>query len=117
MVLMYWGVNSVWALVGIGLILLLAVILGIQAHRMRVLGGNEELPGMRGEVTEASDARGYAYALVRGEIWRIRSSDRLTPGDWVRVRKVRGLTLDVERLEGPATMLDDESSTIQGGKA
>lgn len=117
MVLVYWGVNSVWALVGIGLILLLAIILGVQAHRMRVLGGNEELLGMCGEVTEASDARGYAYASVRGEIWRIRSRGRLAEGDWVRVRKARGLTLDVERIEGPATMLEDESSTILGGKA
>src|SRR5690606_17482863 len=94
----YAGANSVYALIGLGLILLLVVIMGIQAHRMRVHGGNEELPGMTGEVTEPSDAHGRAYALVRSEIWRVRCSQRLVPGDTIRVQAVDGLTLEVIRI-------------------
>ena len=112
MVLLYWGADALWALAALGLVVLLAAILGIQAHRMRVLGGNEELPGMRGEVTRASDSRGNAYALVRGEIWRVHSREPLAEGDGVRVRAARGLTLEVERLAAPAP---DEPSTNQGG--
>lgn len=98
MIAVYAGINSVYALIGLGLILLLVVVLAIQAHRMRVHGGNEELPGMTGEVTEASDAHGRAYALVRSEIWRVRCSQRLVPGDAIRVQTVDGLTLEVIRI-------------------
>ncbi len=115
MVLLYWGADTMWVLIAVGLILLLAVVLGIQAHRMRVLGGNEELPGMRGEVTQASDSRGRAYALVRGEIWRVHAREPLAEGDVVRVRAARGLTLEVERLGEPSARGVDESSTNQGG--
>ncbi|MER1968218.1 NfeD family protein [Castellaniella sp. GW247-6E4] len=117
MVLLYWGADSLWALAAIGLIVSLAVILGIQAHRMRVLGGNEELVGMHGEVTQASDGRGKAYALVRGEIWRVHSREPLAEGDDVRVRAARGLTLEVERPAERAGRAPDQPSTTQGGES
>ena len=44
MILLYWGADTWWALLAVGVILLLAVILGIQAHRMRVLGGQRRAP-------------------------------------------------------------------------
>lgn len=95
---MYWGANTIYILIGLGLILILAVILGFQAHRERVLGGNEELPGMVGEVTQASDVHGVAYALVRSEIWRVHCAQVLSVGDTVEVRAAPGLTLDVIRI-------------------
>ena len=117
MVLLYWGADTMWVLIAVGLILLLAVVLGIQAHRMRVLGGNEELPGMRGEVTQASDSRGRAYALVRGEIWRVHAREPLAEGDVVRVRAARGLTLEVERLDGPPVLVAAGAPTTQGDES
>lgn len=114
MMLLYWGGDAVWAMVALGVILVLAVILGIQAHRMRVLGGNEELPGLRGEVTQASNARGYAHASVRGEIWRVHAAVPLAPGDIVRVRAARGLTLEVERLDSATAAGPAPTPTQQG---
>lgn len=99
MLAVYWGINTTYTLIGLGLILLLAIILGIQAHRERVLGGNEELPGMIGEVTEASDPRGIAYALVRSEIWRVRCTQTLSVGDTIKVQAAPGLTLKVVRID------------------
>lgn len=98
MLAMYWGINTTYILIGLGLILVLAVILGIQAHRERVLGGNEQLPGMVGEVTRASDAHGMAYASVRSEIWRVHCEQALSVGDAVKVQAAPGLTLDVIRI-------------------
>ncbi|MGB3424461.1 MAG: NfeD family protein [Castellaniella sp.] len=96
MLLVYFGSQSVWAMALLGLILLLGVIIAIQAHRSRARGGNEELPGMVGEVTQASDERGRARALVRGEIWQVHADAPLQPGQTVRVRAERGLMLEVE---------------------
>ena len=96
MLLVYFGSQSVWALSLMGLILLLAVIIAVQAHRARVRGGNEELPGMIGEITTASDPRGRARALIRGEIWQVHADRPLQPGQTVRVRAEHGLLLEVE---------------------
>lgn len=99
MLAMYWGVSTHYILIGLALILLLAAILGVQAHRERVLGGNEELPGMKGEVTQASDAHGVAHALVRSEIWRVRCAQTLSVGDAIQVQAATGLTLEVIRVD------------------
>ncbi len=101
MLLVYFSSQSTWTLVMLGLILLLAAILAIQAHRNRAQGGNEELPGMTGEVTKASDSRGRAWAQIRGEAWQVRSNQPLALGQSVRVRSVRGLTLEVEPVPEP----------------
>lgn len=96
MLLVYFGSQSAWALGLLALVLILGALIGIQAHRSRAQGGNEELPGMQGEVTEASDARGRAWAQIRGEAWQIRCPQPLHPGQQVRVIAVHGLVLDVE---------------------
>lgn len=96
MLLVYFGAQSAWALGLLGLVLLLAVFIAIQAHRSLAQGGNEELPGMLGEVTEPSDARGKSWALVRGEVWQVQCKVPLRPGQTVRVVRARGLTLQVE---------------------
>ena len=109
MLLVYFGAQSVWVLALIGLTLLLAVILAIQAHRARVQGGTEELPGMLGEVTQASDARCRARALVRGEVWQIHADVPLQPGQTVRVRAERGLILEVEPVPERDAFLGESS--------
>ncbi|MDY0308945.1 MAG: NfeD family protein [Castellaniella sp.] len=96
MLLVYFGSQSAWVLALLGLILLLAAVIAIRAHRGRIRGGNEELPGMIGEITQASDARGRARALVRGEIWQVRADTPLRLGQTVRVRAEQGLMLEVE---------------------
>lgn len=101
MLLVYFGSQSTWALVMLGLIVLLGVILAVQAHRGRARGGNEELPGMTGEITQASDSRGRAWAQIRGEAWQVRADQPLALGQSVRVRSVRGLSLDVEPISDP----------------
>jgi len=98
MLLLYFGAQSVWALSLLGLVLLLAAVIAIQAHRGRALGGNEELPGMTGEVTEPADERGTSRVLVRGEVWQARSRAPLRPGQAIRVLRARGLVLIVEPL-------------------
>lgn len=103
MLLVYFSSQTTWALVMLGLVLLLGAVLGVQAHRTRARAGNEELPGMTGEVTEASDARGRSWAMVRGEAWQIRSDLPLKAGQVVRVRTVHGLVLEVEPLQDPAS--------------
>ncbi|WP_322995034.1 NfeD family protein [Castellaniella sp.] len=110
MLLVYFGAQSLWALVLLALILALAVVIAIQAHRSRALGGNEELPGMVGEVTEATDARGRARALVRGEVWQVRCTSPLSPGQAVRVIQAHDLLLIVEPLADDVDVLSGESS-------
>lgn len=110
MLAVYWGIDTTYTLIGLGLILLLALILGIQAHRERVLGGNEELPGMSGEVTQPSDAHGMAYALVRSEIWRVHCAQTLSVGDAVQVQSAPGLTLEVVRINNGLNARNEEKS-------
>src|SRR5690554_4871165 len=100
MLLVYFSSRSVTALILIALIILLAVVMGIQAHRKKVRAGNEELVGMAGEVTADSNAKGRARALIRGEIWQIYSPHELKVGQMVRVTSTHGLLLDVKPIKG-----------------
>lgn len=115
MLLIYFSSQSWWALGMLGVILLLAIILVVQAHRHRVQGGNEELPGMAGEMTQATDERGAGYALVRGEVWRVHAAQALPAGQPIRVRAARGLLLEVEPADGvPAVSLLDPDPSPSG---
>lgn len=109
MLLVYFGSQSIWAMSLLGLILVLAVILAVQAHRSRARGGNEELPGMIGEVTQASDERGRARALVRGEVWQVHADTPLNVGQAVRVRAEHGLMLEVELVPARDAFLGEPS--------
>jgi len=68
----------------------------VQARSRRIVSGAEELVGMEGIVTVV-DADG-AFAHIHGESWRIRSQSSLSPGEKVRVSRMDGLILDVEKL-------------------
>lgn len=61
--------------------------------------GTEELIGEEGEVTEpAVSAGSFGLVRIHGEIWRaaVQGNQTLTKGARVRVKSVRGLTLEVE---------------------
>jgi membrane protein implicated in regulation of membrane protease activity len=59
------------------------------SHRRRPAVGVEALVGLVGEMT------GDEWVRVNGELWRARGG---ASGEQVRVRRVDGLTLDVEPL-------------------
>ena len=60
--------------------------------------GREELVGEEGEVTEPADTGGIVLVRVHGELWRaaLGAGGTLPKGTRVRVKKVDGLTLQVE---------------------
>lgn len=100
MLLVYFSSRSLTALILIGLVVLLAVIMGVQAHRKRVRAGNEELIGMVGEVTMDSNDKGRARALIRGEIWQVYAPHELKTGQLIEVVSTHGLLLDVKPIKG-----------------
>ncbi|MDX6475207.1 MAG: hypothetical protein QOH95_718, partial [Gaiellaceae bacterium] len=65
----------------------------IAVRRRPVSVGPQQIVGMEGVV------RGDGQVFVRGELWRVRSGDRLATGEHVLVDGLDGLTLDVHRIE------------------
>jgi len=70
----------------------LAIGKAVTARRMPVTVGPQEIVGMEGVVREGG------LVFVRGELWRARSRETLTPGDRVQVDGLDGLTLSVHRV-------------------
>jgi membrane-bound serine protease (ClpP class) len=90
---------SLLAKIGIGAIILL-LNLGLALLVLRALSekpqtGSESMVGERGVVD--SVASPFCWVKVRGELWRAKSNENLDVGDKVVVRKLEGLTLEVER--------------------
>lgn len=56
-----------------------------------------EVSGLRGEVLEFKNGKGFAK--VRGEIWRIESSEELKQGDEIEVLERDGLNLRVRKVD------------------
>ncbi len=89
--------------VPVGLIVALAICtaalvlvggnMALKARRRPVVTGAEGMVGASGVVLlhEAGDT----WALVQGERWKVRSRQRLAPGQSVRVLGMQGLVLDV----------------------
>jgi len=87
----------IFVIAAIGALFVLVVVrLAVQARRRKVVSGQEELLGSRGEVM--GDFVGEGWAQVHGETWKVRSSLPLHQGDKVRVTRIDGLTLEVEPL-------------------
>ncbi len=65
--------------------------------------GKEELIGELGEVTEAVEPPDVGMVFVHGELWRAaaRGGEEIPKGARVRVKKVAGLTLEVEIVKTP----------------
>lgn len=74
------------------------VIIGmtIRARRKRVVSGYEALIDAEGHAFEDFDKQGQV--MVNGEIWRATTSSPLTKGQKIKVTKVDGLHLQVEKL-------------------
>jgi membrane-bound serine protease (ClpP class) len=69
--------------------------------------GREKMVGATGEVTQAvetphGDGTLRGMAFVQGELWSVASPIPLRVGTQVRVKRVRGLTLEVEAVEPAA---------------
>lgn len=72
--------------------------IALRAQRNKVVTGPEALLGAIGMAQQPISPRGQV--LIRGELWQAESDAPIGPGDPVRVRAVRGLTLLVERVPG-----------------
>jgi membrane-bound serine protease (ClpP class) len=87
-----------------GIIVIILMRLVLRSRNWKPATGKEELVGEEGEVTEVV-ASGDAVGMVRvhGELWRAAApaGQTIPKGAHVRVRKVDGLTLEVEAV-GPA---------------
>jgi membrane-bound serine protease (ClpP class) len=63
--------------------------------------GSEELVGEEGVVAEPAAASGMGLVRVHGELWRATLGTAFPKGTRVRVKKVEGLTLQVEPVNQP----------------
>ena len=68
--------------------------LAARARGQPVVSGREYLLGDTGVVLDTGTAQ--TFARVQGEMWQVRSSAPLAPGERVRVMGIDGLTLTVE---------------------
>ena len=100
---------SLWTALAVvipfGIIVIILMRLVLRSRTWKVSTGKEELIGEVGEVRAAvgsdqnPDEMGSVF--VHGELWRAatRPGERIPEGARVRVKKVKGLTLEVEPLE------------------
>lgn len=97
---------SLWTAVAVvipfGIIVIILMRLVLRSRHWKVSTGKEEMVGEVGEVREALGAAdGAGTVFVHGELWRAAtpSGQSIAAGTRVRVKKVKGLTLEVEPLE------------------
>jgi len=83
----------VTATVIIGTLWAFAISKALAIRRAPATVGPQQIVGLEGI------ARDDGYVLVQGELWRAHSSDRLAPGERVKVDGLDGLTLDVHRID------------------
>src|SRR5262249_49713599 len=75
--------------------LILVAGMAMRARQRVVVSGVETMIGSRGEVVGWNGLEGRVR--IMGETWNARAGVALIPGTPVRVRKIDGLTLEVER--------------------
>ncbi len=83
-------------------IVIVLMRLVLRSRSWKVATGKEELIGEIGEVREAVGAgESVGSVFVHGELWRAaaRMGESIPAGSRVRVKKVKGLTLEVEPVE------------------
>jgi membrane-bound serine protease (ClpP class) len=97
---------SLWTALAVvipfGIIVIILMRLVLRSRTWKVSTGREELVGEVGEVREPvgfGDAMGSVF--VHGELWRaaVGAGEKIPAGARVRVKEVRGLTLEVEPFE------------------
>lgn len=69
----------------------------MRAMRRPVMTGREEILRKSGTVIEARERR--IRIRVRNELWNAESSDKLRPGDTVKITGIQGLVLQVRRSD------------------
>ena len=81
-----------------GVIVIVLARFVLRSRAWKQSTGREELIGEEGEVTETATAEGFGLVRIHGEIWRVAIAENrgLSKGERVRVKGVRGLTLEVE---------------------
>jgi membrane-bound serine protease (ClpP class) len=88
-----WQVIAAMALAG-ALVLLAIVSFAVRARRRPVVSGAE---GLLLEVAEATeDFERHGFVRVQGELWQAMSREPVRAGQRLRIRKVDGLTVEVE---------------------
>lgn len=90
--------------VAFGLITVFLVRIALIARRNKISTGPQALVGETGIAQQPLLPAGQI--LVHGELWQAESNVPVNPGDPVRVRAVRGLTLLVERIPAAQRALD-----------
>ncbi|MGH6922226.1 MAG: NfeD family protein, partial [Propylenella sp.] len=93
-----YPVIAALAIVSLGFSL---IVLGalFRSRRRRIATGREEMIGMHADVQDWTGSRGHVF--LRGERWRAVSSAPLAAGASVRIRRIDGLTLEVEPDNAP----------------
>ncbi len=89
---------------GFGIITAFLVHIAIRARKNKVLIGPQAMLGAIGIAQQPIAPRGQI--LVHGELWQAESDTPISPGDSVRVRAIRDLTLLVERIPAPHASSD-----------
>ncbi len=69
----------------------------LKSRKWKTSTGREELLGEHGVVTTAVPAGGEGMIRIHGELWRANSKEDIKQGTAVRVLRVDGLKLEVER--------------------
>jgi membrane-bound serine protease (ClpP class) len=84
-----------------GIMIIILMRLVLRSFRWKMSTGKEELVGTEAEVVQPIGAAGGAGLVrVHGELWRAVVADGPVPqGARVRVKKISGLTLEVESIE------------------
>jgi membrane-bound serine protease (ClpP class) len=70
----------------------------LRSRSWKQAAGKEELLGEEGEVIEPISAAATGLVRVHGELWRAasKSGESIPKGAWARVKRVNGLTVEVE---------------------
>ena len=89
---------------GFGIITVFLVRIAILARKNKALIGPQAMLGAIGIAQQPIAPRGQI--LVHGELWQAESDTPIGPGDSVRVRAIRDLTLLVERVPAPHASSD-----------
>jgi len=89
------------------IIIVFLMRLVLRSHVWKPVTGKEELIGEEGQVTEPiGSAAAPGMVFVHGELWRAAAADgqAIPKGSRIRVRKVVGLTLEVEPVASPQSI-------------
>ena len=104
------GVSLITALsvaIPFALIIVFLMRLVLRSHVWKPATGKEELIGEEGQVTEPiGSAASSGMVFVHGELWRAAAvnGQAIPKGSRIRVRKVVGLTLEVEPVTSPESV-------------